>query len=194
MELGDAQALAFEDGSFDLVLAIGVMGWFARPEPVMQEMARVTRPGGHVIFTGANRVGLHNLLDPLRNPALAPLKRYMKAVLERIGLHRRSSHGMPQAAVTYYFHDRRFIDAVLTGVELVKLRSKTLGFGPFTFFHRRVLPESLGITLHRRLQRLADRGVPIIRSTGMSHLVLARKQALKSSLAVCRREAHIPHL
>src|SRR5215469_13632239 len=44
--LGNAEALAFPDGTFDLVVAIGVIPWVDRPARVMQEMARVTRPGG----------------------------------------------------------------------------------------------------------------------------------------------------
>ena len=178
---GDANALAFEDDSFDLVLAIGVMGWLAHPELGIQEMARIIRPGSYIIFTGANRLGLNYLFDPLKNPALVPLKRSMKIVLERLGLLRRSLSEKQQVIVDYRFHNRRFTDAVLTRVELVKLRSKTLGFGPFTFFHLRVLPQSLEVKLHRRLQRLADRGMPIIRSAGMSHLILVRKRERASN-------------
>ena len=178
---GDANALPFEDRSFDLVLAIGVMGWLTSPELGMQEMARVTRPDGYVIFTGANQMGLHYLFDPLKNPALAPLKRYLKTGLQRIGLRLRPLQEMPQTVVAYHFHDRRLIDAILTRAELIKLESKTLGFGPFTFFHFRVIPESPGVRLHHGLQRLADRGMPVIRSTGMSHLILARKRGEASN-------------
>ena len=96
----------------------------------------------------------------------------MKDKLERIGLlHRRPK---PMMAA---LHARRFIDETLAGAKLVKTRSMTLGFGPFTFLRRKVLPESLGIALHHRLQCLAGRNVPIFRSTGMSYLILARKSA-----------------
>src|SRR5437667_10128996 len=40
VDIGDVSSLAFEDGSFDLVLAIGVIPWLERAEPAMQEMAR----------------------------------------------------------------------------------------------------------------------------------------------------------
>jgi hypothetical protein len=49
-----------------------------------------------------------------------------------------------------------------------------LGFGPFTFMGRHVCPESVGVPLHLRLQRRADRGWPVLRSTGSQQLVLAR--------------------
>jgi hypothetical protein len=78
-------------------------------------------------------------------------------------------------------HDRRFIDEALMGAELVKTRSMTLGFGPFTFLHHRFLPNSLDIALHHRLQHLADRNLPLFRSSGSQYLVLARKLASVSS-------------
>ena len=173
VEIGDVYSLAFEDNSFDLVVAIGVIAWLERPDLAMQEMARVTRPGGHVILTAHNWIGLNSLLDPWLNPILVPLKQRVKNMLERVRLRRR----LPSMA----FHSRHFIDETLAKSELVKTRGKTLGFGPLSLFRRTILPESLGIALHRRLQYLADRDVPGFRSTGMSYLVLARKSAPGSS-------------
>jgi len=138
----------------------------------MQEMARVTKPDGHVILTANNRAGLTNLLDPLWNASLSPLKRSMKDMLKRAGLLHRSTDE-PGAT----FHDRRFIDKAVERAELVKIGGRTVGFGPFSLFRHTVLPEPFGTTLHLRLQRLADRGMPVLRSTGMSYLVLAKKPA-----------------
>jgi 2-polyprenyl-3-methyl-5-hydroxy-6-metoxy-1,4-benzoquinol methylase len=167
VDLGDVCALAFEDASFDLAIALGVMAYLKRPGLAIQEMARVTRPGGHVIFTAANRAGLINLLEPWFNPALRPFMSLVKGVLVRFGLRPWS----PNKAL----HSRRFIDEALASAGLVKTGGRTLGFGPFTFLHHRVLPEALGLALHHRLQRLADRGVPVLRSTGVSYLVRASK-------------------
>jgi len=70
--LGEAVALPFADHSFDLVIAIGVLSWLERAERAVQEMSRVTRPGGHVIFGVHNRTGAATLLDPARNPVPLP--------------------------------------------------------------------------------------------------------------------------
>ncbi len=171
VDAGDVYALAFEDGSFDLVIALGVIPWLERAEPAIQEMARVTRPGGYVILTADNRLRLHHILDPWLNPALSPLKQGVKAALVRLGLSRR-----PPNKINSTLHGRRFIDKTLARFELAKINGMTLGFGPFSLFRRRVLPEPLGIALHHWLQCLADRHVPIFRSTGAQYLVLARKQ------------------
>ena len=57
----------------------------------------------------------------------------------------------------------------------MKIIGTTVGFGPFVLMHRELLPDPLATAVHRWLQRLARRGVPIIQSTGTEHLVLARK-------------------
>ncbi len=43
---GDARALPFPDGSFDLVLSGGLLEHFREPGAVLREMARILRPGG----------------------------------------------------------------------------------------------------------------------------------------------------
>lgn len=171
VEIGDVYALAFADDSFDLVLAIGVFPWLAQAERAIREMARVTRPEGYVILTAANWTGLPDLLDPRLNPALAPLRQRVRAMLARLGCR----VGLPEQLPKMVYHRRRFIDEALMGAGLIKIRDKTLGFGPFSFFCRPVLPNRLGLALHHRLQRLADRNVPVVRSLGMSYHVLARK-------------------
>jgi 2-polyprenyl-3-methyl-5-hydroxy-6-metoxy-1,4-benzoquinol methylase len=170
VDVDDVYALTFEDESFDLVIAIGVIPWLDRVDLAMRQMARVTRPAGHVILTADNRARLTNFLDPWLNPALGPLKRGMSYLLDRVGLRRRSPSDI---GATYHAH--RFIDETMARVRFMKKRSVTLGFGPFTLFRHPVLPEPLGIRLHHRLQFLADRKVPVLRCSGAHYIVLASK-------------------
>lgn len=167
LDIGDVYTLAFEDESFDLVLAIGVIPWLERADLAIQQMARVTKRGGYIIITYANRAGLVSLLDPWTNPALVPLKRRLKEMSARIGRHRKSP--------TMIFHSKRSIDSHLAGARLLKIKSMTRGFS--CSFRHKVLPEPFGTALHLRLQRLADRDLPGFRSIGMACFVMARKQA-----------------
>lgn len=48
----DARALAFPDNHFDTVVAMHVISVVPEPEKVMEEMARVCRPGGEVLIVG----------------------------------------------------------------------------------------------------------------------------------------------
>jgi ubiquinone/menaquinone biosynthesis C-methylase UbiE len=47
---GVVQELPFEDSSFDVVASRYAFHHFADPRPVIAEMARVCRPGGHIII------------------------------------------------------------------------------------------------------------------------------------------------
>lgn len=170
LDVADVYALPTENEAVDMVVALGVIPWLAQPELAMREMARVVKPGGYVLLTADNRARLNIHLDPLLYPGFLPLKRHVKNVLNRMGMRRRSTE-----SVDSYFHTCRQIDTILSRVNLMKTRSKTLGFGPFTFCRIPLLPRSFGTALHHRLQRLADRGVPLLRSSGSQYIVLARK-------------------
>lgn len=169
LDLGDVNSLAFEDNAFDLVVALGVIPWLERPEQAIQEIARVTRPGGYVILTTDNWAGLIGFLDPVHNPILKPLKQGLNKVLRSVGLHYRVPIVTSQAC-----HN---MDETLASIKLDKVRGKTLGFGPFTLFNHTVLPKAIGKWLHIRLQLLADRNVPGFRFTGKHYIVLTRKSA-----------------
>lgn len=47
----DARQLDFQDASFDTVCAMHIMSVVPEPERVLSEMARVCKPGGHVLIT-----------------------------------------------------------------------------------------------------------------------------------------------
>jgi ubiquinone/menaquinone biosynthesis C-methylase UbiE len=174
VDVGDTYALAFEDGSFDLVLAVGVLPWIAKAELAIQEMARVTKPNGHIILTTSNWIGLPCLLDPQLNPVFMQLRQRMRAILGQAGLR----VGLPEQLPKMVYHRRRFIDEALKDAGLLKVRGRTLGFGPLSLLCHPVLSERLGLALHHRLQRLADQNVPVVRSLGRTYLVLASKAAL----------------
>ncbi|HSS59973.1 MAG TPA: class I SAM-dependent methyltransferase [Candidatus Limnocylindrales bacterium] len=160
--IADAHALEFDDSAFELVVAMGVLPWLPDPTLALNEMARVIRPGGFLVANIDNRARLTHLLDPLLNPALQPLRRAL-------------GHGRTSGAAAKTVWRRQF-DRDLSGAGLRKIRHLTLGFGPFTFFARSTVRGEAAVRLHTRLQRLADHGVPGVRSTGAQYLVVAQKQ------------------
>lgn len=69
-ELGDAAALSFPYGAFDLVGCLRVLHHLRRPELVVSELARVTRPGGRILLV--DQLGD---VDPLRSLELDRFER-----------------------------------------------------------------------------------------------------------------------
>jgi phosphatidylethanolamine/phosphatidyl-N-methylethanolamine N-methyltransferase len=83
----DAQTLDFPDASFDTVSAMHVLSVVPDPERVLSEIARVCRPGAHVLITnhfaaekGARRLA-ERLIQPLQHQlgwrAVFPMSRVL---------------------------------------------------------------------------------------------------------------------
>jgi len=162
--VGDVCHLPFPDGTFHLVVALGVLPWLRSFDRPVGEMARVLRGGGYLIITVDNRWRMHELFDPF-----AWLSRAKYGLTRSLGGRRER----PQTPLCHRSSIRE-TDALLQRASLRKIWSTTLGFGPFWFPHH-FLPRSFGVTLHRGLQNCVARGVPIVRSTGAHYIVLAEK-------------------
>jgi ubiquinone/menaquinone biosynthesis C-methylase UbiE len=91
---GDAAALPFLDGSFDVVVSRFAAHHFERPEAVIAEMVRCTRPGGHVALVdlvahedpevAEEQNRLERLRDPSHTRMLAAIE--IQALLTEAGL------------------------------------------------------------------------------------------------------------
>jgi hypothetical protein len=53
----------------------------------------------------------------------------------------------------------------------------TLGYAPITFHFHPVLGDARGGRVHERLQRLSDRGAPIVERLGAHHVVALQRRA-----------------
>jgi ubiquinone/menaquinone biosynthesis C-methylase UbiE len=170
VSIGDAQAMAFADGTFSAVMALGLLSFVESPEWAIREMARVTRAGGYVALTSPNPLSLPVFFDPRRNFLLRPLRIRVRDQLTAAGLWR------PNAPiVTPKRYSATRVDRFLRNAGLEKRTSASFGFGPFTVWHRHLLPEDEGKRLHSTLQALADRNAPVIRNLGRWYVVLAQK-------------------
>ena len=164
---GDVNKLEAASGTYDLVIAVGVLPWLSSLDAPLREMARVTRPGGSVLVTVDNRWALHRLLEPRINPALMPLKHELLQMFASVGLISAKAQ-----AKTWSVKET---DYALARAGLTKKRGLTLGFGPFTIWKHEVVSGPRGILLHERLQGLAKRGWSGLRSAGAHYIVLASK-------------------
>jgi SAM-dependent methyltransferase len=164
----DVHDLGFPDEMFSLVLKVGVAPWVHSLDKAMRETARVLRPGGYLIATADNWWRLHFWLDPRYFPPFGPIRRGVRSLMELVGL---IGPKPPSACL----HTIKEFDSYIAAAGLQKVEGRTVGFGPFSFLGRQILPNSYGNRLHHWLQSQADRGVPVIRNAGSHYVVLARK-------------------
>jgi ubiquinone/menaquinone biosynthesis C-methylase UbiE len=159
----DVHTLPFPAGRFDLVVAVGVIPWLHSPSAALAEMTRVLRSGGQLVLTADNRARLTSFTDPRRIIAIAPLKRLYRT------LRRREAHAISR------LDSPRTVDRMLAEAGLRPTARRTVGFGPLSFMGRSVFEGAVGIAIDERLQALADRGTPGLRSTGWHYVVRAEK-------------------
>lgn len=173
--LGDAHALAFPEGAFSLVIGMGVAPFLHSLNTAITECARVLRPGGYSIFTTDNRWRLNHVLDPVFFPGVRKPRRWVRTQLERFKVLKVLTG--PRANS----HSIREFDACLAAAGLEKIKGTTVGFGPFTFVDIKLLPDSLAVRLHNKLQRLADSKYPLLQRFGSLYIPLVRKRSAQNS-------------
>ena len=167
---GDVHALPFQPQTFDLVIALGVIPWLHSEPLALREMRRVLKSGGHLLVTADNNARLDRLLDPVSSPLLAPLRLAAKHLLRLCRVW------SPASGFQAKRHYPAEIDASIVQCGFDRVRSSTVGFGPFTFLGKTLFTDAVGVRLHRRLQTLASgRGAFLLRWTGSHYLVLATK-------------------
>jgi ubiquinone/menaquinone biosynthesis C-methylase UbiE len=169
--VGDTQRLSFRGKTFDLVTALGVLSWLQEPGVAIDELARVTRPGGHVLVTALNSLDVARLLDPRRSPLWRPIRSAVRVAASGLG------RSLP-TRVRPTRHPGWSVRWRLRRSGLIPVRQTTVGFGSFTFLGRALLSDHYAVRTDEVLQRLADRDRRPVRSSGRLYLVLARKPEL----------------
>jgi len=68
VERADCAALPFEDASFDVACAFKVLAHVPDFDAAVAEMARVVRPGGHLVFDVYNRTSMRHAIKRVLGP------------------------------------------------------------------------------------------------------------------------------
>ena len=168
-KLGDVSALDFDNQSFHLTVALGLLPWLSDPTHALREMLRITRPDGYLILSSDNSHRLNYLLDPMENPIAVPLRRRIATWLRRAHLLQHEATIPVRMLSPAKF--RRF----LCDHQLSLVREATIGFGPFTFLRQPLFSDRIGTRIHQTLQSLADRKTAVLAEMGAHHLVLVKR-------------------
>lgn len=85
-EVADAEALPFRAASFDTVLVFHTLTYAAEPSKVIEECARVLRPGGRVVLLSLDEHAHRDVTSPFgeRHSGFSP--RALRTMLTRAGL------------------------------------------------------------------------------------------------------------
>jgi ubiquinone/menaquinone biosynthesis C-methylase UbiE len=167
--IGDVHNLAFQNQSFDLIIALGVTPWLYDVRKALNEIARVLVQGGYVVLNADNLFRLNQLFDPRRSPFTKSSCEWVRKNLSRVGSQNSRNvaypHGYTIQKFNVYLHE----------ANLKNIRNTNLGFGPFLLFSHFTFPDRIGVKINQKLQQYADHGFPILRSTGAQYIVLAKK-------------------
>jgi ubiquinone/menaquinone biosynthesis C-methylase UbiE len=142
---GDIEALPFSDKSLDGVICIGVIQYLEVDDKALKEIYRVTKKGGFIIITAPNLFAARNLLDPYYYLVRGP-----RLIMHKLGIGPSKSLMNNQERDFKFntdFSNRRYKHAEI----ISKLRSNkfrllkcyAVGFGPLTFWQKRLLPFKL---------------------------------------------------
>jgi 2-polyprenyl-3-methyl-5-hydroxy-6-metoxy-1,4-benzoquinol methylase len=162
----DVHELSFEDGAFDLIVALGVINWLHDLKKALAEISRVAKPNGYAVLNSARA---HALLNPLAIPAFESVLEKMKRKLDRT-----VTHNSLNVAPSHMYLPKE-INQYLGDTRLKIIKSTNVGFGPFRILNHDMIPYQVAARIQQKLQQYADKGYPILRSAGGQYVVLVRK-------------------
>jgi ubiquinone/menaquinone biosynthesis C-methylase UbiE len=152
---GNIESLDFPDGSFDLCVCIGVLQYLKDEKPALRELARVTRPRGHVVFSLPNIVRVTTLLDPYYYLYRGPLFVLRRVV--RMAMKKARHTTSEDLSRNLTFKNKRYYYGQLNGAcarsGLLLRGVRPIGYGPLTFWHKEYLPRTLTLDISRRIER-----------------------------------------
>jgi ubiquinone/menaquinone biosynthesis C-methylase UbiE len=163
----DVHGLTFEDQSFDLIVALGVISWLHDLRRALAEITRVLKNRRYVVLSSLKA---HPLLNPLSIPAFESVLETIKRQLEKSVLYN------PRNAARPRHHSNREFDRYLHEAKLAIIDETNVGFGPFTILNHKIFSDEVQVRFQKKLHQYADSGCPILRSAGAEHIVLARKK------------------
>jgi ubiquinone/menaquinone biosynthesis C-methylase UbiE len=170
--LGDIEHLPFGDKQFGLVLCIGVLPYLLDDREALDEVARVTAPGGVFVISVKNLYSLSNL-DTIA-------RRRLGAVLRRRRLNGDSVlwEGNPaQGSYRLRYHNRGSLLRSLKERGLELITDRTLGYEYRVLRRLGLAPETLLAGSEIFFEKLfSNRNVPYFPYSGESYIGIFRKK------------------
>lgn len=148
----NGEELPYDDGSFDVVTALGYIEYFPSPAKAVAELARVAAPGAELLITAPNPLRLAYLTDP-------------------IGVVRGYLH--PDQGYRRRYFNAKALHTLLEAQGLQVQHVFGHGLGPFSVAGRPFVSDARSIRLDRRLDALLPAAAS--RLLGANLIAVARK-------------------
>jgi ubiquinone/menaquinone biosynthesis C-methylase UbiE len=139
---GDCEVLPFRDDYFGVIACLGVISFLENEQPALDEMRRILRPGGTLLVSVRSTRALTLWLDPVHLGKVL-VGRLMGNRSVGAARERRAKRFDPDAL------QRRFC-AMGFSVRHVEY----LGYGPWRFNRREILPARVSIAISSWIDRL----------------------------------------
>ena len=168
LAVGDIEALGFDKGFFDVVVASGVIEYQKNDAVALNEMNRVLADGGHLIVNVTNRYSCNHLFGAVyQRLKRLPLARSLLGTIKRHVLRRGELVIIPPART----HLPSRFDRILEAHGFKKLRHNYFDFTPLPAPFNALL-YSLCLRVGEKMERLSTTALGRL---GGGYLVLAEK-------------------
>ena len=176
--IGDVESLGVSEGSFDIVVAAGVIEYLPTDECMLKEVWRALKPDGLLILNVTNRYGYTACLTPVLNK----IKR-APGVSKTLSLVRRVVVGGKYGAITVNFAPRKHSPRVFRNT----LQRHGFRIAEDQFIQFSFLPAPFCTLTERLTKKLEDRldamDRTMVRGLGSCYLVSARKSVVEDKVA-----------
>jgi SAM-dependent methyltransferase len=142
---GNGERTPFENETFNCVVCLGVISYVEQYENIIKEIFRVLKPGGVVLISFRNK---YNLVS---NDPVGLSKFLIKNTLTSLRLRE------PDKFKIGRYMDAREVKDTATACGLEFESFKGIGFGPYSFWHKKLFSEDTSIKISRKMTHVADR-------------------------------------
>lgn len=156
-----AEALPYPDASFDVLIALGLLGNIVDDRPALREMRRVLKPRGRVLLTMPNLFALDLLVALPRSLPIMLGATRLRQPLRVIGnAGRRLTGRQPKDVASLRFNQCVPPPTYIRHLKqhgFGEVRTFPLTFGPFKPFGFRIFSDTLSIAHSETLARWVER-------------------------------------
>lgn len=163
LKVSGIESIPFPDEKFDLVTNVAVLMYVPDEKKSINELYRVTKPGGTLIITVDNKRDFPDLIDiPMR----------IKGILRRIRKDNKSTAdkhaGQHEQEVQPRCYSPKEMRLLLESAGFIIDEQTSIGFTPLLFNHHRIFNDKVDIFIDRLLQFF--RYIPVLKLTGYTYI------------------------